>query len=87
MNNAPSNVSKVGVRPEHLIRASSGLEGKVYHVEHLGGQTLTHLKLPTGHDFVLSEAGAGTDQAGETLYLAPAEGCLHAFAADGKAIR
>ena len=87
LTNQSDKVTKVGVRPEHMVRSSSGLEGKVYHVEHLGGQTLTHMKLPSGHDFVLSEAGAGTDAAGDAVLLAPAPGCLHVFDGAGLALR
>ena len=83
----PDRAVRVGVRPEHLIRADAGLQGQVFHVEHLGGQTLTHLKLASGAEFVLSEAGAGQDAPGDTLSLMPADGCLHGFDADGRALR
>ena len=78
---------RVGVRPEHLTRSDSGLTGRVYHVEHLGGQTLTHLKLDDGTDFTLVEPGENSDNKGDTLTLAPSSGCLHVFDADGRAIR
>ena len=77
---------QIGVRPEHLVRARKGLKGRVFHVEHLGGQTLTHLRPERGHAFVLCEPGAGTDAVGDELVLAPAEGCLHAFDAAGRAL-
>ena len=35
---------RIGVRPEHLVKSKTGLEGLIFHVEHLGGQTLTHIK-------------------------------------------
>ena len=78
---------RIGVRPEHLVRSTSGLEGRVYYVEHLGGQTLTHLKLEDGTDYTLIEPGENSNNQGDALTLSPAPGCLHAFGADGRAIR
>ncbi|MEL7116925.1 MAG: TOBE domain-containing protein, partial [Pseudomonadota bacterium] len=87
LQHQPEASKTFGVRPEHMVRGDTGLEGRVYHVEHLGGQTLTHLKLESGHDFVLSEPGAGDDNAGDLIHLNPAEGCLHIFDVDGRALR
>ena len=87
LSNESLSAVKIGVRPEHMVRSDTGLEGTVYHVEHLGGQTLTHLKLASGHDFVLNEPGAGTDAAGDKIHLSPAPGCLHAFDGAGLALR
>ena len=87
VTNASDSAFRFGVRPEHMSRVDKGLEGRVYHVEHLGGQTLTHLKLEGGQDLVLAEAGAGQDQQGAIIHLAPVEGCLHAFDQAGQAVR
>ncbi len=81
------NAVRIGVRPEHLVRSNTGLQGQVYYVEHLGGQTLTHLKLADGTDYTFVEPGENGGNQGETMTLAPATGCLHAFDADGRAIR
>ncbi|MDC0434377.1 sn-glycerol-3-phosphate ABC transporter ATP-binding protein UgpC [bacterium] len=83
----PEGAVQIGVRPEHLVRADRGLAGKIYHTEHLGGQTLTHLKLDDGSDYTLMEPGEQSNNQGDTLTLAPAPDCLHAFGADGRAIR
>ena len=87
LTNQSTSAKRFGVRPEHFVRSETGLAGHVFHVEHLGGQTLTHLKLPGGQDFVLSEPGAGNDRQGDTILLSPADGCLHAFDANGRAVR
>ena len=79
--------ARIGVRPEHLVRSAEGLTGSVYHVEHLGGQTLTHLRLENGVDFTLLEPGENQDGKGDSLTLVPAAGCLHAFDTAGRAIR
>ena len=87
LNDESAGAKRVGVRPEHLVRAEKGLDGRVFYIEHLGGQTLTHLKLPDGTDYTLVEAGQHGGHQGETLTLAPSDGCLHVFDADGRAIR
>ena len=83
----PEGAVQIGVRPEHLVRADNGIAGKIYHTEHLGGQTLTHLKLDDGSDYTLMEPGEQSNNQGDTLKLAPAPDCLHAFGADGRTIR
>jgi ABC-type sugar transport system ATPase subunit len=81
------SAARFGVRPEHLERSQTGLEGRVYHVEHLGGQTITHIKLASGEVIVLSEPGSGKDERGAIVRLAPAPGCLHAFDSAGMAVK
>jgi ABC-type sugar transport system ATPase subunit len=78
---------KIGVRPEHLVKSKTGLEGVVYYVEHLGGQTLTHIKLPDNTDLTLVEAGEHNYQRGEKLKVEPKAKTMHAFDNGGKAIR
>jgi ABC-type sugar transport system ATPase subunit len=78
---------KIGVRPEHLVRSTNGLEGVVYYVEHLGGQTLTHIKLPDNTDLTLVEAGEHNYQRGDKLKVEPKAKTMHAFDQGGKAIR
>jgi ABC-type sugar transport system ATPase subunit len=78
---------KIGVRPEHLVRSKKGLEGTIYHLEHLGGQTLTHIKLPDDTDLTLVEAGEHTYNRGDKITVEPEAKTLHAFDKVGKAIR
>jgi ABC-type sugar transport system ATPase subunit len=78
---------KIGVRPEHLVKSKTGLEGVVYYVEHLGGQTLTHIKLPDNTDLTLVEAGEHNYQRGDKLKVEPKAKTMHAFDNGGKAIR
>ena len=78
---------KIGVRPEHLVKSKTGLEGIVYYVEHLGGQTLTHIKLPDNTDLTLVEAGEHNYQRGDKLKVEPKAKTMHAFDNGGKAIR
>ena len=78
---------KIGVRPEHLIRSKTGLEGVVYYVEHLGGQTLTHIKLPDDTDITLVEPGEHNYNRGDKLKVEPKPKTMHAFDIGAKAIR
>jgi ABC-type sugar transport system ATPase subunit len=78
---------KIGIRPEHLVKSKTGLEGVVYYVEHLGGQTLTHIKLPDNTDLTLVEAGEHNYQRGDKLKVEPKAKTMHAFDNGGKAIR
>ena len=78
---------KIGVRPEHLVRGKTGLEGTVYHVEHLGGQTLTHIKLPNETDLTIVEPGEHNYDRGDKIIVKPEAKTLHAFDKVGKAIR
>jgi ABC-type sugar transport system ATPase subunit len=78
---------KIGVRPEHLVRSKTGLEGVVYYVEHLGGQTLTHIKLPDNTDLTLVEPGEHNYNRGDNLKVEPETKSIHAFDKGGKAIR
>ena len=77
---------KIGVRPEHLVKSKTGLEGVVYYVEHLGGQTLTHIKLPDNTDLTLVEAGEHNYQRGDKLKVEPKAKTMHAFDKGGKVI-
>jgi ABC-type sugar transport system ATPase subunit len=78
---------KIGVRPEHLVKSKTGLEGVVYYVEHLGGQTLTHIKLPDNTDLTLVEPGEHNYNRGDNLKVEPKTKSIHAFDKGGKAIR
>ena len=78
---------KIGVRPEHLVRSKTGLQGTVYHLEHLGGQTLTHIKLPDETDLTLVEPGEHNYDRGGKITVKPEAKTLQAFDKVGKAIR
>ena len=78
---------KIGIRPEHLVRSKTGLEGVIYYVEHLGGQTLTHIKLLDDTDITLLEPGEHTYNRGDKLKVEPKSKTMHAFDKGAKAIR
>ena len=78
---------RIGVRPEHLVKSKKGLEGIIFHVEHLGGQTLTHIKLPDETDLTLVEPGEHTYGRGDKITVQPEAKTMHAFDKGGQAIR
>src|SRR6478735_5104823 len=56
----------LGIRPEHFIESGSGdidsgLTGEVMVIEHLGGETLLHIRLP--NDLVINVKGSGESTA------------------------
>ncbi len=83
----------IDINPEsfHLINllpgAVTGLEGVIYYVEHLGGQTLTHIKLLDDTDITLLEPGEHTYNRGDKLKVEPKSKTMHAFDKGAKAIR
>ena len=78
---------RIGVRPEHLVKSKTGLEGIIFHVEHLGGQTLTHIKLPDETDLTLVEPGEHNYSRGDKITVQPEAKTMHAFDNGGQAIR
>lgn len=80
------SVARVGVRPEHLEHDPNGTDGIVYHIEYLGGQTITHVKLEKGSAITLVESGEKKYEYGSRLKLKPMVGSIHLFNADGQLI-
>ena len=78
----------IGVRPEHLSvsRDGDGWRGRVISAEHLGSDTFVHVEIAeTGH-LTARTVGDMPVAAGDDVVLVPAEGHLHRFGADGKAL-
>ena len=80
------SVARVGVRSEHLEHDPNGTDGNVYHIEYLGGQTITHVKLEKGSAITLVESGEKKYAYGSRLKLKPMVGSIHLFNADGQLI-
>jgi ABC-type sugar transport system ATPase subunit len=88
---APGTAVTVGVRPEAFARAPDGDEGLrvvVEHVEQLGHETLTHVRLPGADDVrLVARLPARLSGArGEEIHLAPDPDRVYVFAADGRAL-
>jgi len=81
----------LGIRPEHFIEASGGdidscLTGEVMVIEHLGGETLLHLRLP--NELVIQVKGSGESTAveGQRLNAGFSIRHVHLFREDGSAL-
>jgi len=81
----------LGIRPEHFIEAGggdidSGLAGEVMVIEHLGGETLLHVRLP--NDLVIQVKGSGESTAVEAQRLNVGFSIrhVHLFNEDGSAL-
>ena len=88
---APGTSVTVGMRPEALAPATDGSAGirvTVEHVEQLGHETLTHVRVLGADEMhlVARLPARLTGQRGEELRLAPDPDRLYLFAADGTAL-
>ncbi|WP_192499010.1 ABC transporter ATP-binding protein [Skermanella pratensis] len=69
---APGAPVTLGFRPEHLVAAERGdavLEGKVFVVERLGGETYCHVRTADGQSIVLRTDGEDTVRPGEQIRI------------------
>ncbi|MCM5555981.1 ABC transporter ATP-binding protein [Pleomorphomonas sp. NRK KF1] len=78
----------IGVRPEHLVvsRDGDGWRGRVVSAEHLGSDTFIHVEMADTSRLTARTVGDMPVAAGDDVVLAPQDGHLHRFDADGKAL-
>jgi multiple sugar transport system ATP-binding protein len=81
----------LGIRPEHFVETctgdiDSGLAGEVMVIEHLGGETLLHMRL--ANDLVIQVKGSGESTAveGQRLNAGFSIRHVHLFRDDGSAL-
>ncbi|HSW03514.1 ABC transporter ATP-binding protein [Aquabacterium sp.] len=75
----------LGVRPEHLSLAppGSGIDGSVDVVEHLGGEQIAHLLLPSGERLLVRlSAEHARPRVGDAVSVRLPPSRIHLFAAD-----
>ena len=74
----PAGATELGVRPEHLALAQSGIPGRISHVERLGHETVIYVQTATGLLSVrlVGEHDLPIDQ---SVHLAPDSGHCHWF--------
>src|SRR4051794_35637832 len=86
---APGAKVTLGVRPEHLVTGDQGdavMEGRVFVVERLGGETYCHVRVEGDHSVVIRTDGDSTVNPGERVRIGiPAAHC-HLFDRDGIAL-
>jgi multiple sugar transport system ATP-binding protein len=77
----------IGIRPEALrVMADGSLAGRVTVVEHLGGETLTHIELASGQLATVKTDERAPAKVGETVRLGVDPRRLHLFGPDGRAV-
>ena len=76
----------IGIRPEHIELADSGLALQVALTEQLGGNTVLYGSLGDRQSLVVQVVGQSRIKRGDTVHVhLPSENC-HAFAANGLAL-
>jgi multiple sugar transport system ATP-binding protein len=91
-----SGKATLGIRPEHILTVDSNtssndnfaavIDGKVFVVEKLGGESYLYLKLGNGENLVVRRDGSCRYKQGDTLRLAMPMANCHLFDANGLAI-
>jgi multiple sugar transport system ATP-binding protein len=86
---APGAKVTLGVRPEHLVPGEEGdavMEGRVFVVERLGGETYCHVRVDGGQSVVIRTGGDSPVNPGQQVRIGiPAAHC-HLFDRDGIAL-
>jgi multiple sugar transport system ATP-binding protein len=79
----------IGVRPEHLVLGTDGIQGEVSVVEALGSESFIHVKVLHQQDekvLVVRESGQSDIQRGDRVQIA-FDGPIHVFGSDGERLR
>jgi multiple sugar transport system ATP-binding protein len=81
----------LGIRPEHLIEEGSGIDGglagEVNVIEHLGGETLLHLRLADDRTIQLKASGESKTAEGQRITAGFSVRHVHLFREDGASLR
>jgi multiple sugar transport system ATP-binding protein len=76
----------MGLRPENLSLAASGLPGRAIVAEHLGALTYFHVDLGDGQTVIVQTDGQSRVAVHDQVFLAPNETASHLFGQDGVAL-
>ena len=87
----PGAPVELGIRPEHLIEGGQGgdaaLSGQVFVVEHLGGTTLAHVRVPECRARLMVQTGGESPlRIGDEISLGVTAADCHLFNQDGAAL-
>ncbi|RVG74045.1 ABC transporter ATP-binding protein [Sinorhizobium meliloti] len=79
----------VGIRPEHIriVEGDAVWPGTVELIENLGAETHVHVSCDAAGPLVVRMAGSPTVKVGDKIGLSLAEGLIHRFDREGKALR
>lgn len=84
---ALAGAARIGIRPEHMEIAASGIGATVRVKEQLGGESYLYARTEDGVDLVVKTHGDDTHAAGETLSLNMPGHRVHQFAANGVTLK
>jgi ABC-type sugar transport system ATPase subunit len=82
----PAAAETVGIRPQNLRPAESGMALTVDLAEALGTETVIHGHLASGTKMIVTRAGQLPAHPGELLHFAAEPGKLHVFDVEGARI-
>ncbi len=86
-NNSAGDLT-LGIRPEHLLepglaeQGDTSISGETLVVEHLGGETLMHIRLADGSTVAVKGSGDSEVQVGESVTLGVSARHCHLFGSD-----
>ena len=86
---APGAKVTLGVRPEHLVAEDQGgavMEGRVFVVERLGGETYCHVRVEGDQSVVIRTDGDSPVNPGEQVRIGIPSAHCHLFDRDGIAL-
>ncbi|WP_375566143.1 ABC transporter ATP-binding protein [Oceaniradius stylonematis] len=81
-----AGAAKIGIRPEHVRIAETGLPVQVTVKEQLGGESYLYARSEDGEQIVIKTDGEDTVNQGDQVRLAFPPERLHRFGADGQAL-
>jgi multiple sugar transport system ATP-binding protein len=86
---APFGAATIGVRPEHIAvsREGDGWRGRISAAEHLGSDTFLYIDVPQTSGITARAVGELGLKEGDDVRLAPDQGRIHRFDAQGQALR
>ena len=86
---APFGAATIGVRPEHIAvsREGDGWRGTISASEHLGSDTFLYIDVPQTSGITARAVGELGLKEGDDVRLAPDQGRIHRFDAQGQALR
>ncbi|MDE2445678.1 MAG: ABC transporter ATP-binding protein [Alphaproteobacteria bacterium] len=77
----------IGVRSEHMeFVKKGGWQGSVIHAEKMGSDTYSFVDVGSAEPIIIRETGTSRHDVNAKVSVAPMDGKVHRFAADGKAI-
>ncbi|MEL6203991.1 MAG: sn-glycerol-3-phosphate ABC transporter ATP-binding protein UgpC, partial [Pseudomonadota bacterium] len=83
---ARDGATRIGIRPEHIEIADSGVRATITVKEQLGGESYLYTRTDDGTDVVVKSDGDDPHNPGDTLHLALPSHRVHQFGANGESL-